>query len=534
MMDDYTPEQKEENELKEKYSYLFESKCLSKYVTDFIPGNEGCLFALGGKLYIYNSFWRKADNEIYPHLHVYEEKMSETAGFLISDGIPALIFIYCIINHDNGMSKKALDKDFLRFLYYQINEHIDYLIEWLDVLNIFNGGTDNIKEFENINIQMRCLLSRVSDYIQACYYRAAGFVTLNEAERMTISSRAKVKNHNELLFITPVIPTEDSLIQYNEANMLPYAHINLEDFDIWMHIAPDGYCCMNLVGFSAYICAKAFVQNKRRVLSYDEYLENEYLSDNETDEQEKGVYEDFCSFELVHSIYETADQEEEIDEESVGVVRLELILFTLDIPKSTLFENYLNLITPLWKNLMSKLPNFPIALVQDEKLFYSFVLLAERNMLTYSEQSDIWQTLVPEQQSIIRNYVTSFMSYLRHDKHADEALINQFLEEESLSIFDMIPDIQITSPKTNAEKSQTFNWPYYAKDAEEKDKLFFEQQLCKLCISKKRSATKDVRNYLKLKVDEKLITRPSILKDEWEILKKFGYNKTCKAYYNSN
>lgn len=76
-------------------------------------------------------------------------------------------------------------------------------------------------------------------------------------------------------------------------------------------------------------------------------------------------------------------------------------------------------------------------------------------------------------------------------------------------------------------------WPYYTEKANLKDKEFFEKQLRKLCVSNKRSATKDLKNYLALKVSEGIIKRPTQTNDEWEILKLFGYTKAQKTYYNS-
>lgn len=76
-------------------------------------------------------------------------------------------------------------------------------------------------------------------------------------------------------------------------------------------------------------------------------------------------------------------------------------------------------------------------------------------------------------------------------------------------------------------------WPYFTENATKKEKEFFEKQLRKFCTSTKRSATKDLKNYLALKMKEGIIIRPTQTNDEWEILKLFGYNKAQKTYYNS-
>ena len=76
-------------------------------------------------------------------------------------------------------------------------------------------------------------------------------------------------------------------------------------------------------------------------------------------------------------------------------------------------------------------------------------------------------------------------------------------------------------------------WPYYTDKATNEDKRYFEKQLRKFCSSAKRSATKDLKNYLALKVLEGIIIRPTQTNDEWEILRLFGYNKAQKTYYNS-
>lgn len=85
----------------------------------------------------------------------------------------------------------------------------------------------------------------------------------------------------------------------------------------------------------------------------------------------------------------------------------------------------------------------------------------------------------------------------------------------------------------NQSIDSSFLWPSYTAKASDDDKRTFEDYLSKLCRSTKKSMTKDIKNYLAAKVGEKIISRPEQINTEYEWVKRFGYPRAQKTYYNS-
>lgn len=447
----------EELKLNEQFAYLKETQILSTYIPNLLPKKNGCFFAIDGKLHFLNTFWRQKDNQVSSIIHQYEIEMAMREDSVVADGIAALVLIYCLLDQETESPNAALNKDFLRFLYYQIDEHVDYLLEWCDVLVFFEFGTDDVETYTKIPIEYRQVINRASEYIKACYYRVEGFVTLSEAEQNSISVRAYIKNHKDPLIVETHIPDENCIDYYCDVDLFPLTHILIEDFDLWMYHNSNGYSCCNILGFSAYIYAKAIIQNKRRIKRQEEILndEDEWEDniDDETSHKTEAGRMDFCSFDVVHDIFEHADLDVDIEEDDVKICSLKDLLFTIDAKKKELFDKYLIINCPVWKSVMGKMPIFPEVLVQDGTSFYSFMLLVEHLALEFSKHSDLWQTLVPEQQKNLQDYAIGFMSYLRREFHADETKINQILEEEGLSISDLISDLAYKKHEEDAEKS---------------------------------------------------------------------------------
>lgn len=75
-------------------------------------------------------------------------------------------------------------------------------------------------------------------------------------------------------------------------------------------------------------------------------------------------------------------------------------------------------------------------------------------------------------------------------------------------------------------------WPdEYYRTQNDDDKKSFERYLLQLCHSKKRSLTRDVKSYLKLKEQQGIIKRPTQQNTEWNLLKAFNYPYVESTYY---
>lgn len=77
-------------------------------------------------------------------------------------------------------------------------------------------------------------------------------------------------------------------------------------------------------------------------------------------------------------------------------------------------------------------------------------------------------------------------------------------------------------------------WPdeYYCSNNED-ERQTFENYLRKICHSRARSLTHDVKDYLDLKQKQGLIVRPTQQNTEWEILKTFDYPFAKSTYYGA-
>lgn len=81
-------------------------------------------------------------------------------------------------------------------------------------------------------------------------------------------------------------------------------------------------------------------------------------------------------------------------------------------------------------------------------------------------------------------------------------------------------------------ETSEFLWPIYTAKASIEDKEIFEACLRKLCHSTKKSMTKDIKVFLKAMVGDGVITRPEQINTEYEWVKRFGYPRAEKTYYN--
>ena len=80
------------------------------------------------------------------------------------------------------------------------------------------------------------------------------------------------------------------------------------------------------------------------------------------------------------------------------------------------------------------------------------------------------------------------------------------------------------------EDKKSFLWPFYGSTCTDEEKKEFETTLKSLCASTDKCMTRDVKEFLKRKGNEGTIIRPKQITQEHEIVKKFGYPYSYKAY----
>lgn len=134
-------------------------------------------------------------------------------------------------------------------------------------------------------------------------------------------------------------------------------------------------------------------------------------------------------------------------------------------------------------------------------------LIPNRELPRYTKYSDVAKKLMSTGENNEQNATTS--------------LAREPLEDESLNKDD--------------KGFVQWKWPenYYELNVSDEEKNTFENHLYRLCNDKKKSLTKDVVNYLKLKENQNIIKRPEQINTEFEIIKGFGYPYKESAYYKA-
>jgi len=72
----------------------------------------------------------------------------------------------------------------------------------------------------------------------------------------------------------------------------------------------------------------------------------------------------------------------------------------------------------------------------------------------------------------------------------------------------------------------------YTAKASPEDRQTIEDYLRRICTKAERSMTAQLKKYLRQKQKDGYLVLPLLIKDEWEIVCQFGYNKTLKTYQN--
>lgn len=540
----------------ENFEKLLTPRCVSVYRTD-LHSYKGCVFYDGENLCVLDTPWRKDDVVCISEMHQREIEMAKDTSKQIAHGIPAKILTYILINYP-GYYQPHVDEKFLKYLSICGDEYVEegdnfmfmtnidtedlYLIHWADFLSI---DFKNPKSGE-MSLNWEAIILMASEYIEALYKKSYKSEYSDQEPDADLSIRVRINGYQDPLVLS-TNKLWESIRLFEKYDSLPIYSIDLLDFQTWRYYDDAGFYKRCLLGFCAYTSALAIAANKMRPLTEVEAMAlfAEEHDENEKNETSDTVEENFCNFNYVNSLIRRPVQEgTDIDEDSLSILNLKSLLFTIDVPKKQLFEDYIKILSPSWKYIIAKLPTFPEALNQEE-VFYSFLLLTEQSLLAISQHSILWKTLEPCQQKILSDYSLRFQAFLKSEYNANIEQIQKVLNEDFVSFMDLLaihpdtididdPDIQTTSSQTNLSEQQTPHWPYYTSEATDSDKQFFEKQLKNLCTSTKRTATKYIKAYLKLKQDDKIITRPEQTNEEWEILKAFGYNKTKKAYYNAN
>lgn len=137
--------------------------------------------------------------------------------------------------------------------------------------------------------------------------------------------------------------------------------------------------------------------------------------------------------------------------------------------------------------------------------------------ITKLEQRVIKFTIAQEQLTQVTQDIADINEQI---KNATTSQRSEPLVEDSF-------DETVSKPVSNKD----YLWVMYTSKATEEDKHTFENYLRQLCHSKKKSLTKDIKDYLKAKKNDGIIIRPVQINTEFELLKQFGYPFGEKAYY---
>lgn len=78
------------------------------------------------------------------------------------------------------------------------------------------------------------------------------------------------------------------------------------------------------------------------------------------------------------------------------------------------------------------------------------------------------------------------------------------------------------------KKANLPQWPFFTKSATANDKVLVNKRLRELCPMNGQSSV--IKTYLRQREEEGVIDRPLTLKEEWRVLKLFGYRATYQAY----
>lgn len=173
--------------------------------------------------------------------------------------------------------------------------------------------------------------------------------------------------------------------------------------------------------------------------------------------------------------------------------------------KKELADQYISMLFPEIKARLLRAPD--CFAVTDEKVM-EYIYRENRRWI----KEDALRSYLPGlQHKMLMDNCNGFLRYMRNEY--------PYLEEVEASY----EDAQVG-----------FLWPLYTASATDDDKQTFEDYLRKLCASKKKSLTKDIKNYLKAKSDVRIISRPEQQNTEYDIIKRFGYPFGEKAYYAAN
>lgn len=428
---------------KEKIIKHITPQCLSQYYYNILPHHHGCLFYDGEHLCIIDSPWRKKDFPIIPVMHESELELMKEESNQVARGLPALIMAYFLSKTNYG-NDSWNDPD-PAFMQYILNKNYVglYLADWKDALTKdgANEIINNIQPIRNIEKIMHRLYYHTSEYIGHYYKKQIAAVRRcnTDIEKSRIV-QALLKGQEKTVVLLPNIP---ELNPYNFErdlnNIKPlYAciySVTHFEYEFTRRIQKD----MNgqLYGFAAFVFSRAILNN---------FTRRSYMDD---------VYpKDVINFMSVNDINKLIDKgQSHFINEDFPVVELIKLNLNLNKNKEELFQRYLDLITPLWKQEIAINPIFPSEIGTDETNLFSVLLYIEQYLLEYSTQSEIWNTIDKYQQSILQGYTRQFIQYLRGKYNADVNIAATIIRSNKFPIDRYLPDVlscYVVNPSTDS------------------------------------------------------------------------------------
>lgn len=496
----------------------FKSRLLSTYLTNLPGGKQGCFFYIKETrcICLLDTPYRKGD-ELYDvtQIHKSEVELSRDPDSQVAWGFIAYLIA---VTFEKG--RHSFDIEPLRTAYmkeYQMEElsHTSILKDWCDTLSAIDPFAKagvccldmNVTFFASVSIQRLFDKMVVDPSLDDVMLMHDGRLLLHE-KGLPLHVHFFRPDCGKPMFAQLVLtdtPSYDSFQRaFNDKNWVAF-------------------------GFVAVLFSNA-IQHFYRNLWNGRYL----------------VFEK-DSRALLHAI--TTSRENDF---YYPPILLQQLFFDFNFTYIELIKKYLEETVDVVLGELSYDPIYPLELAKGNNV-YSYIYYLEFNSYSIFKASHFYSMLSDQQKNQIDIFFKRYLQYLENEYGANM----EFLDKISMREYGQIAPVQISLvshlkvtdkdgndvtlerarmsgwvlPEENEEGE--YHWPTYSSQATDEDKIIFENHLREICKIKKRSLSKDVKSYLKLKENDGIIIRPSQINTEYEYVKKFGYPYQESAYYSA-
>lgn len=502
----------------------YKSRVLTEYSLNHPNNKKGCVFYFKEthSICILDTPYRKGD--LFwnvPNVHKCEIESSKVKDNQIAWGFPAYLFAL-----ENVSIPSDAKKEFEEFIrhnteYYQTYQTL--LEDWQKTLHSLLNYTSDSHLYDFFSGHK---LKRVGECIKEIIRPSTRTIVLDDLLNIHNSKRIQLKGSDTILY-TDLVPAGTNT---GEKEELFSQLVLTTDGDYISQIQAARTHTRGAMGFIAALIDCA--------------LQEEIFS-----RWEKWS---FVNPKLIDWLYQSMHVDIS-DDFICPLIRLEDISFSFSFNYVDFIKRYLELTTPIVQKGVMHDIEYPLDFAEGNTV-YSYILYSEKLAYQVFKVNQLYASFTRYQQQQLDKYFMRFMEYLQKTYNASEDTIKKMMLREygtiqplqiSLNINTQITDKdgndvtlermresgwQISTPDSNSKEEA--HWSLYQKGVPEETKRDFEDFLRKLCHSKKKSMTADIKTYLKAKEDQGIIIRPKQINAEIEIVKLFGYPYKEKAYYN--